>query len=280
MTGVTDGSPRIAFTRHGDRGPRVLMIMGMGMRGRVWRPQVEELSRDHRLVTFDNRGVGDSEEAPGAWGMKDMAGDALRVMDAAGWDRAHVVGVSMGGMIAQELALAAPSRVTSLTLIATHAGGPSSRVPPLRGVRGFLQVNLLPPEERHHALAYLLYPADYLRVADRGAMARRMEEQLGSRPSPRTRLGQLRAVMTHDTRSRLASLRMPVQTIRAGRDGLVSPREQARLASLVPGDDDVLYDFAGHGLIFQCARAINARLRRWFAAHETASVSMSSHGSV
>lgn len=270
---LTDASPRIAWESHGTSGPRVLMIMGMGMRGRVWRPQVEELRRDHQLITFDNRGVGESEEATGAWGMKDMARDALAVLDAAGWDRAHVVGVSMGGMIAQELALMAPERLRSLTLIATHAGGPTSRIPPLRGVRGFLQVNLLPPEERFHALAYLLYPADYLRVADRDAIAGRMEEQLGSRPSTSVRIGQLRAVMTHDTRSRLPGLRVPAMTMRSGRDALVSPREQRRLASLLPGDDDVFYDLAGHGLIFQCARAINGRLRRWFACHEPATVS-------
>ena len=64
---LTDASPRIAWESHGSSGPRVLMIMGMGMRGRVWRPQVEELRRDHQLITFDNRGVGESEEAAGAW---------------------------------------------------------------------------------------------------------------------------------------------------------------------------------------------------------------------
>ena len=123
----TPTAPRIAYTIHGTSGPPVLLVMGLGMRGVVWRPQVEVLERDHRLLTFDNRGIGESDDAPGPWRIPDMAEDALRVLDAARFSSAHVVGVSMGGMIAQELALRAPRRVRSLTLIVTPppgAGGP------------------------------------------------------------------------------------------------------------------------------------------------------------
>jgi pimeloyl-ACP methyl ester carboxylesterase len=268
MTFSTPGEPRIAWSLHGRAGPRVLLIMGMGMRGSVWRPQVERLERDHRLITYDNRGVGGSEDGPGMWTMRDMAGDALRVMDAAGWKRAHVVGVSMGGMVAQELALAAPERLRSLTLISTHAGGPSARIPPWRGVRGFLEVNLLPPEQRFHALAYLLYPADFLRVADREAMVGRMREQLGSRPASSVRLKQLAAVMRHDTRARLPRLRAPTLVVRSERDALVDPREQARLASRIEHAEVLSFEQGGHGVIFQCAGPLAARLRAWFARHE------------
>jgi pimeloyl-ACP methyl ester carboxylesterase len=268
VTFVTPDAPRIAWELHGRSGPPVVLLMGMGMRGRVWRPQVERLAGDHRLITFDNRGVGDSEDAPGAWSMKDMAGDVLRVMDAAGWERAHVAGVSMGGMVAQELALAAPERLRSLALIATHAGGPSAKLPPWRGLRGFLQVNLLPPEERLHALAYLLYPPEYLRQADREAMVERMREQLGARPPGAVRLKQLLAVMRHDTRVRLGRLRVPTLVIRSGEDALVSPREQSRLAARIAHAEVVSFERAGHGLIFQCADSLAARLRAWFARHE------------
>ncbi|HJL18712.1 MAG TPA: alpha/beta hydrolase [Sandaracinaceae bacterium LLY-WYZ-13_1] len=271
----TPDSPKIAWTRHGDQGPPVLLIMGMGMRGHVWKPQVERLEGDHRLITFDNRGVGDSEEAPGWWTMEDMADDARRVLDAAGWETAHVVGVSMGGMVAQHLALRAPERLRSLTLIATHAGGPPAWIPPWRGLRGFLEVNLLPPEERFHALAYLLYPADFLRVADRETMVARMRDQLGSRPSASVRKKQLGAVLRHDTRARLAEIATPSLIVCSAEDALVDPREQERLTRRMPRAEVVRYDRAGHGLIFQCAGPLAAALRRWFSRHEPRDVSVS-----
>lgn len=266
--GQTRGAPRLAYRLHGDRGPRVLLIMGLGMRGVAWRPQVEGLGATHRLITFDNRGIGDSEDAPGAWTMRDMAADAERVLDAAGWEDAHVVGVSMGGMIAQELVLAAPERARSLTLIATHAGGPTTFLPPIAGVRGFLEVNLLPPEQRFAALAYLLYPADFLRVVDRGALEQRMKDQLGDRASAEVRRRQLRAVMRHDTRDRLASLRAPTLVISPGRDALVRPSACRALARQIEGARLVELDQAGHGVIFQCARVVNGHLERHIEANE------------
>lgn len=267
-TGRTRGAPRLSYHLHGDRGSRVLLIMGLGMRGVAWRPQVEGLGATHRLITFDNRGIGDSEDAPGVWSMRDMADDALRVMDAAGWEDAHVVGVSMGGMIAQELVLAAQERVRTLTLIATHAGGPTTFLPPPSGVRGFLEVNLLPPEQRFAALSYLLYPADFLRVVDRAALEQRMKDQLGKRAAATVRRRQMRAVMGHDTRARLSRLRLPTLVITPGRDALVRPTACRALAREIPGARHVELDQAGHGVIFQCARVVNGHLARHIEAHE------------
>ena len=270
---TTAGVPRIAYETHGRSGPPVLLVMGLGMRGLVWRPQVEGLAGTHRLVTFDNRGVGGSEDAPGLWGIREMAGDALSVLDALGWESAHVVGVSMGGMIAQELALLAPGRLRSLTLIATHAGGPLAKLPPIEGLRGFLSVNLLPADQRFSALASLLYPPEFLRTVDHDAMAQRMREQLGSRLPSSVRLRQILSVMRHDTRRRLPSVTLPTLVLRSGRDALVHPREQARLARLVPGSEEHLFPDAGHGLIFQHQAAVNERLAAHFAGHDSTAIS-------
>ncbi|HHH28738.1 MAG TPA: alpha/beta fold hydrolase [Polyangiaceae bacterium] len=242
--------------------------MGLGMRGVVWSPQTDVLASDHRLITFDNRGIGGSETAPGEWTMADMAGDALRVLDAAGWTSAHVVGVSMGGMIAQELALRAPERLRSLTLIATHAGGRTGWVPPFSGIISFLEVNLLPADQRFKALAHLLYPRDFLRLIDRDELAARMGQQVGSRASAATRNKQIKAVMRHDTRARLVRLETPTMVIISAEDKLVDPRRQYALAEAIPNASKVVFDRAGHGVIFQCARVINGHIARHVAAHE------------
>ncbi|MCA9606673.1 MAG: alpha/beta hydrolase [Myxococcales bacterium] len=265
---TTTTSPRIAYRLHGTQGPPVLMIMGLGMRGVVWRPQIDGLAKDHRLVTFDNRGIGESEDVGGRWTMRDMAADAERLLDTLGWDTAHVVGVSMGGMIAQELALAAPGRLRSLTLIATHAGGPGAFLPSFAGVRGFLGTNLLPEDQRVNALAGLLYPADFLRSVDREALRQRMADQLGGRAASSTRKKQVWAVMHHDTRARLAKLDVPTLVVTSEKDALVLPARQHDLVRRIPRARHVRFDRAGHGVIFQCAPVLNGHVRRHVAKHE------------
>ena len=264
----TSTFPRLSYTLHGSSGPPVLLLMGLGMRGLVWRPQTDVLSAGHQLLTFDNRGIGRSDDVAGPWTMLDMATDALRLLDTVGWDSAHVVGVSMGGMVAQELALRAPGRVRSLTLIVTHAGGRSAWVPPAAGVAGFLKVNLLPPAKRFGALAHLLYPDDFLRVVDRDALVTRMKDQVGDRASSSTRNKQLGAVMRHDTRDRLGGLDLPTLVVSAARDALVNPRRQRKLAERIPDARHVSFARAGHGVIFQCAPVLNGHIARHVATHE------------
>ncbi|HEY6170092.1 MAG TPA: alpha/beta fold hydrolase, partial [Verrucomicrobiae bacterium] len=104
-------------------GPPVLMIQGVGVTGEGWRPQVNGLAGEFQTLIFDNRGIGRSIPCRGPVSIETMATDAQALMDAAGWESAHVVGHSMGGVIAQQLALDAPKRVRSLSLLCTFARG-------------------------------------------------------------------------------------------------------------------------------------------------------------
>jgi pimeloyl-ACP methyl ester carboxylesterase len=104
-------------------GPPVLLIQGVGVHGCGWNPQVEALSPRFRCLTWDNRGLGRNESAPGSISIEQYSQDALDLMDAEGWDSAHVVGHSMGGIVAQQLALLARTRVRSLSLLCTFARG-------------------------------------------------------------------------------------------------------------------------------------------------------------
>ena len=100
-----------------------LLIQGVGVVGACWRPQVAALARHYQTLFFDNRGIGESTAGHGSVRIEAMAEDARALMDEAGWDSAHVMGHSMGGVIAQQLALDCPKRVRSLSLLCTFARG-------------------------------------------------------------------------------------------------------------------------------------------------------------
>jgi len=108
-------------------GPPVLAIQGAGLIGRGWKPQFDGLSHQFTFVTFDNRGIGGSSRGAGDLTIERMADDARAVADAAGLDRFHVLGHSMGGLIAQHLALTSRDRVKSLALLCTFADGRRAR---------------------------------------------------------------------------------------------------------------------------------------------------------
>jgi pimeloyl-ACP methyl ester carboxylesterase len=265
---LTASAPRLSFARYGDTGPRVLLVMGLGMQGKVWQPQVDDLSRDHRVVTFDNRGIGKSDPLTGAPRVGDFARDALRVADEVGFSTFHLVGVSLGGMIAQELALLEPARVRSLTLIATHAGGPFGLAPEPRGLLAFARSFVGPREGRIRALQELLYPASFLETVDKAKLDARMKLQLGDRARPRTVLGQLFAVARHDTRKRLRELRAPTLILRPDLDILVRPTHSDLLASRIPNARLERVSEAGHGITFQSATLVSRLIREHVHANE------------
>src|SRR5437867_11783309 len=120
MPTVRSGDADINYTATG-QGVPVLLIMGLAADSAMWVMQTPVLAERYQVITFDNRGVGGSSSPPGPYTMEQMAADALAVLDAAGTDTAHIVGVSMGGAIAQHLALKAPERVRSLVLVSTWA---------------------------------------------------------------------------------------------------------------------------------------------------------------
>ena len=230
------------------------------MRSDIWRPQIEGLGHSHHLAWYDNRGIAGSERGSEALpSIKHFACDGLRVLDALGWDEdVHLVGVSMGGMIAQELALLAPSRFRTLTLIATHPGGSLlGMLPPIPGIARFLGSFWLPKAFRIRSITGLLYPPHFLRKMDQQALKKRIEAQLG-RPAPKpVIMKQLLAVMRFDTTQRLSQLRLPTLILRPGEDILVSPKHSYRLETLLPNATLVEFADAGHGLIFQCADGVN-----------------------
>src|SRR6476659_3223043 len=116
---------RIYWEEHGSGEP-LLMIMGLGYALDMWHRTAPVMSQHFRTILFDNRGVGRSDVPSGPYPIPVMAADAAAVLDAAGVSQAHVMGMSMGGMIAQEFALQYPDRVSKLVLGCTACGGPKA----------------------------------------------------------------------------------------------------------------------------------------------------------
>ena len=127
-------------------GMPLLLIQGLGYGRWSWEPILPGLAERHRVVYFDNRGIGESDKPAGPYTARAMAGDALQVLDEAGIERAHVLGASLGGMIAQELAVAAPERVDKLVLCCTTPGGEATVPMPEVTVRLFADAASLSPD--------------------------------------------------------------------------------------------------------------------------------------
>lgn len=269
---ATLNGQRLWYDLHGSQGTPVVLVMGFGISGRAWAPQVEGLSPHHRTLIFDNRGVGESESSKRRYGFTDLADDVVALMDHLGFERAHVVGVSMGGMVTQHVALHHGDRVRSISLIATlPGGGLRHTLPSPRAVSLFLRANTLRGEPRFAALRQLLYTRSYLdtSVPERGFSQSNLEV-FAVPADTTTRLNQLRAVLRHDLTRELGRVRAPTLIVKPEQDILVRPDNSERLHRLIPGSRILRLADAGHGATHQRAAEINLALLDHFARADAA----------
>jgi pimeloyl-ACP methyl ester carboxylesterase len=223
----------------------ILMIMGLAGSGAMWFRLLPHLSHRHRAIVFDNRGTGDSSPASVPHTMRTMTDDAVAVLNAAGVKSAHVLGASMGGMIAQHLALDHRRRVRSLILSCTTAGG--RREPP--NVRLTAASLLRPWIGSAHTFALV---APVLYSPHTHAEAReRLQEDRRIRAADRVRrltpLLHASAITRHDTRARLRELAgLQTLVLHGLDDRLVPPSRGRELAALIPGARLVEIPDAGH----------------------------------
>jgi 3-oxoadipate enol-lactonase len=226
-------------------GDPVVLIMGLGASSRLWYRLLPWLAREHRVILLDNRGTGSSAPVRGRLTMGGLAGDAVTVLDAAGIEHAHVVGASMGGMIAQHLALDHRERLRSLVLACTTAGGRNGS-PPWRLLAASAVRPLLGSRRSFPLVAPSLYAGVTLR--DRpDRVAEDLDRRMADATSPLTLYAQLGAIALHDTRTRLAELDgMPTTVVHGLEDRLVPPARGRELAELIPGAHLELIPACGH----------------------------------
>lgn len=258
---------RFWFEQHGDTGTPVILIMGFGISGRAWAPQVEALKTRHRVVIFDNRGIGETETSKTPYGFADLADDVIALMDHLGFEKAHVVGVSMGGMIAQHLALRHPQRLLSLGLIATLPGGSLRHtVPSPSSLALFLRANTTSGAPRFAALRKLLYTERYLKEVDPEQSFNQGNLEIFAVPADTTtRLNQLRAVLRHDVTRDLPRVTTPTLIVKPEEDRLVRPENSDRIAALLPHATVLRLKDAGHGVTHQHKDVVNSALLEHFA---------------
>ena len=235
-----DGA-KIYWEEHGSGEP-VLLIMGLGYTLDMWHRVLPALSEHYRVIAFDNRGVGRSDVPPGPYTIPVMASDAAAVMDAAKIDAAHVFGISMGGMIAQEFALQYPARVRSLILGCTTCGGAGAVTAEPEVLSGLLARARMSVEEAIQAMARYVY--------DAATPKERLEEDFDIRrrtyPSSEGYLAQLQGVQSWDSFSRLSRIAAPTLVIHGESDKLVPPANGKLIARSISGAKLVILPAASH----------------------------------
>jgi 3-oxoadipate enol-lactonase len=243
MPVVDSGGTPIYWTEQGSGSP-ILLIMGLSYTHDMWYRVVPALAERHRVILYDNRGVGRSGVPNGPYLISRMAEDAVAVLDAARAERAQVVGASMGGMIAQELALRHPNRVSRLLLGCTSHGGLLARWPRFLPPKG-MKWQVAHRAERELALAPLLY-------SPTTPVERILEDiavQCSAAWSYKGFLNQFAGILLWSSYLRLPRLRVPTLVVHGDVDRLV-PLENGRvLASRIPGATFRLVRDAGHILM-------------------------------
>jgi len=231
---------RIYWGEEGSGAP-VLLIMGLGWASNMWHRTRPVVAARYRVVSFDNRGAGRSSVPAGPYSIAAMASDAAAVLDAASVESAHVVGASMGGMIAQEFALQYPTRVLSLTLACTAPGGPQAEHPGQDAMEVLFRTGLT-PEER----ARLIVPFIY----DSRTPQERIQQDLAVLselyPIPEGFFAQLQAILVWEAYSRLDGIHTPTLVIHGLNDRLVPPGNSDLIAARIPGARLVKLADAGH----------------------------------
>jgi 3-oxoadipate enol-lactonase len=266
MTLVRIGEAELDVERSGS-GPPLLLIMGMSGTALHWgEPFLEELRRDFDVIAFDHRGVGASTRLDGPITTPQMAADAAALLDALEIESAHVMGISMGGMVAQELVLARPELVRTLTLGCTYCGGPDSQLasPSVierlnaamssgdreRAIRTGWEINVSP--------AFAADEEQWSRfraVAERRAVALPVV------------LAQLQACAAHDTSARLGTIDTPTLVLHGTDDEMLPVGNGRTIAELIDGSQLEIFEDVGHLFFWERPQQSAELLRAHAAVH-------------
>jgi pimeloyl-ACP methyl ester carboxylesterase len=263
MPKKTVGDIEMAYDDRGE-GPPILFVMGFTGSRHHWLGFPDRFADRHRVITFDNRGVGESS-APGGgpYAIGQMARDALGLLDALGVGEASVLGVSMGGMIAQEMALAAPDRVKRLVLGCTSFGGPEAVPFGEDSVQLFQSVGKMPAASLVRELVAINFSPAWL--ATHEDVVQGLVEHGTTHKMPRTGFwGQMGAIAAHDTAARLSAVRTPTLVVAGDADRLIPVENSHRIGARIAGAEVTILPGVGHMFWVEAADEAERIVRAFF----------------
>jgi pimeloyl-ACP methyl ester carboxylesterase len=238
------------------KGHPLVMIRGVGSNVDHWYDQVPTLSQRFQLLVFDNRGIARSSDLGGPFSIRDMAADTTALMEAVGIKKAHVLGYSMGGMVAQEMALNHPQKVAGLILVATDCGISLRIKAKPEATNLFSEMIRLGTDEAKRAAAGCLFArqtfdakADVIQRYNAVSQRFPASQQMLAR--------QWAAVTQHDACKRLPQIHSPALAITGSEDVLIPPQNAAVLAERIPDAQMVSIDGGGHLFLIEQPRQFN-----------------------
>ncbi len=264
MPYIDAGSERLYFERTGE-GPPVVLIRGLSRSMRFWEPFLPHLSDHFTLITYDHRGIGRSGLHDGRFSIDDLADDLARLMDAIDLPKAHVFGLSLGGMVAQKLAIRHPDKVSRLALGSTTAGGLKSRFPRVDTLLKLAAYSaLLPVDASARAQGPLLMSPTHHQgnphVAQSWAPHLHQEP-----PDPKVVFRQALAGALHDAKpDEIAGIDHPTLVITGDADRLINADNSRRLARWIQNSELVELPGKGHDIVAEAPELVGLHLRRFF----------------
>ena len=264
---VKVGRGSTATQLHVDReghGEPVLWITGLAISSEIFSSVIGRYSATYDCIRYDSRGAGRSRAPWRPTSVPELAGDAVHLLDALGIDSAHVYGLSMGGMVAQEVALRFPDRVRGLVLGGTSHGGPRSVLPSPQ-VASALVSRGTPAALRAELVGRALFTPGFREREP--ARVRHHLGQLGRhRSSARGLASHLLAVASHDTRARLGRITAPTLVLHGAQDELIPPANARLLAQAIPGARLELVPDAGHVYLLEQPELSHTLFTDWLSS--------------
>ncbi len=245
MPSVDVGGHELHYLRAGEGEP-LLLIQGMSATHMAWGQDfLDLLTGDFETIVFDNRGMGLSGRAELPFGIAEMAADTAGLLDALELDTAHVVGISMGGMVAQELALAHPERIRTLTIGASYCGGPEGTLMAPEDLQLLGEAFASGEPEKVYRAMWEINLSSQFRSDDSRFEA--FAEMAAALPSPApVIMQQMRACGAHDTHDRLAGIELPTLIVHGDADRLLRYANGAQIAAAIPGARLETLEGVGH----------------------------------
>ena len=252
------GDINIYYETYGT-GQALAMIMGLGG-GIPWLSrQIPAFSEKYQVVALDNRGTGATDAPDIPYTMDMMAGDLAGLLESIGVKKAHVFGISMGGMIAQHFALLHPDRIITLILGATTCGGTHRIIPDMEAIKVLFdmeRMQKLSPEERARETLPFVFSKHFI-DNNQAPIQELLTKMVGHVTPAHGYTRQVQAVMGHDTYDRLPEIRVPTLVIAGDADKLVPVENSRIIASRIPNSELAILEKMGHGFNIEAAEAAN-----------------------